>query len=372
MKRFYLKQNGYAFVVNVIVSILLMTFLDWTLEKPMEVLVRINHNYMGYMSLWVILAVSATNFRYLKCLKEEREGEVYYTLPIKRKDLWLNQWIASCLNVIGTWILSGIGIAVFGRTIEIENGYLFLSVLAHIVFDIAVITLFMWFQTKGNSTLKLSGILIAEGLLVTAFLDGISKYFITYFGDKSLGVYAYIKDGLYTFLYSKQLMLLYHRNQPFYYSDKVSIQQFAWEIKGYGILYAGIMIVLCVIVLLMSRNSMKNMSFLPQVSNKLAWIKYPTIVMGSFLFTNWLFTKRFAFFGDAVEITQITQVSNGMDSIMFYPLQYYDNISTTAPTVNIRAGIMVLIVTIVMSGILLGICKLIHDKRQKRQIKEAI
>jgi hypothetical protein len=57
---------------------------------------------------------------------------------------------------------------------------------------------------------------------------------------------------------------------------------------------------------------------------------------------------------------------------MFYPLQYYANISTTVPTVNIRAGIMVLIVTIAISGILLGICKLIHDKRQKRQIKEAI
>jgi hypothetical protein len=271
--------------------------------------------------------------------------------------------------VIGTWILSGIGMAVLGRTIGIENGYLFLSVLAHIVFDIAVITLFMWFQTKGNSTLKLSGILIAEGLLVIAFLDGISKYFMTYFGDKSLGVYAYVKDGLYTFLYSKQLMLLYHGNQPFDYGDKVSIQQFAWEIKGYGILYAGIMIVLCVIVLLMARNSMKNMSFLPQVSNKLAWMKYPTIVMGSFLFTKWLFTKSYAFFGESVEFTQM---SNATDGVTFYPLQYYANFSTTAPTVNIRAGIMVLIVTIVMSGILLGICKLIHDKRQKRQIKEAI
>lgn len=320
MKRYYFKQNISIFISAIIIAFLYITMIDWEWRgKTTENILEIVTNYMRYLELWIGIAAIAITGRYFRFVKEQQEGDFLYTVPILRVSLWKNQWIAATCTIMGTWCIAMLLFFVSGGSYlkSVKIGWLLLSVIAHSLVDIWLLTLSMWLQTKIKSSRKASAAIFGGLFLVILLLGEISKWMIAYLHDMGIGLFAVIHNAVDTFLYSHQTM------NVFYKVAKAEIgfdHDFSWQVSHYGMIYISITAILVVSAALMIRDAFRNSEYFPNVK-KLPML-YGICAIWSVIFTiiNEVFLRKIAF------NTQNFIIYNFEESVNAHPDLGVDNL----------------------------------------------
>lgn len=263
MKRYYFKQNISIFISAIIIAFLYTMMIDWRWQGTMiENVLQIMTNYMRYLGLWIGIAAVAISSRYLKFVKGQQEGEFLYTIPVLRTSLWKNQWIAATLTIVVSWVtamlLFFVGGGSYLKTVQIK--WLSLSVSAYILFDIWFLTLGMWIQTRIKSSRRALITTFGGFFLTIILFREISKWMIAYLHDTGIGLFAVIHNAIDTFLYSHQAMSVFYQAAK---AEMIFDRDFSWQVRYYGTIYIGIVVILVVTIMLMIWDAFKNSKYLP-------------------------------------------------------------------------------------------------------------
>ena len=106
MKRYYRKRNGIVFFISIVIIFLYLTTVDWDRRQwgLSGILNIITDYYMPFVHLLILGVSLIVTHSYLVTVKGRREGELFYVLPVRRQDVWMNQWKGICGFVVLSWI----------------------------------------------------------------------------------------------------------------------------------------------------------------------------------------------------------------------------------------------------------------------------
>ena len=266
MREFYKKEFGKVVLSSLFVSIIMVTSIDWKFraKETYSLIGVINGEFMSYMAAILLVELFILNLRYFSMLKERREGELLYTIPIKRSDLFLKQWKANMITLIISWMIPFISIAAFGSLSKIQVGNLILSFLSYIVVSAAIISCLLWLETKLQTQVAVGASFIGFWIIFPLFLRSLSTALIVCMGNLRLGFYPWLKNIICTFLYSKQYTNLCLIKMT---KNQTEISHFLWLDQGYyQIFFVGMLLLVAMIAFFMV-NARKNFDTFPYVKD---------------------------------------------------------------------------------------------------------
>ena len=182
MKRYYRKRNGIVFFISIVIIFLYLTTVDWDRSQwgLSGILNIITDYYMPFVHLLILGVSLIVTHSYLVTVKGRREGELFYVLPVRRQDVWMNQWKGICGFVVLSWMMAGIMMIVAaGKNLsEVSKTDMGLSFLAYILLDVMLVSLLMWLHTKVKSNKKVLGVYFGGFGICILFLQNVTKLYL--------------------------------------------------------------------------------------------------------------------------------------------------------------------------------------------------
>ena len=368
MKRYYRKRNGIVFFISIVIIFLYLTTVDWDRRQwgLSGILNIITDYYMPFVHLLILGVSLIVTHSYLVTVKGRREGELFYVLPVRRQDVWMNQWKGICGFVVLSWMMAGIMMIVAaGKNLsEVSKTDMGLSFLAYILLDVMLVSLLMWLHTKVKSNKKVLGVYFGGFGICILFLQNVTKFIFMYLKGNGVGLYSWLNNILYTFLYPKQASQHYFKMLGeermemliFENANDYHLNIFQWQISHYAYIYIVMALILILLILFFVKSGKKDAEKMPEVMER----KWPITVVAVWML---VFSILVECANLASEVYNLGEQSICIDSIGMKCFSYYNN-----PGGTIEAGkaMGLLLASVVIAGLIMIVSNKLAGVKGKR------